>query len=504
MKRMRGGLRLCFAAIMLILAAWGTAAAFSNRPPGERTSLLAAQAALTVFACFLVWRHAGDDPADLRVVLPLHVLLYAGLSNVVPALLPGLRPPDLAEIMDLRIPESGAGDYAIATLAALGLLAGWATGLGIVSRILPVSRGGGKRPGGLPGGATALSAMLILFALVLAGTLRFGLEYAGTLSDESTTTLALPEQLLFHGLFSFLPIGPAVAAVVWMRQRRRRPAVTAALVGVAIVFVGVLGIWRFRSTAMLAVVLPVVLLASRKQIDVRRWALPAVLLVGGSYAAITAVRISGVEEAVSEAQGRISVSDFLDAVGRRPLGQSVLGRALFDASYRTAGLEPVAALVAAQGTGRLSLQGGRVALSGFKQALPASLRPKLEVPERVKTAPAFFGVFGEGDWVTTFEAEAVMDAGAALTFLPGVVAGFLLGAIDRTLLRIGNVAGFDGVLVARMAFLMYPIAMGLSLADMTLLFLKATAGYVVVFVLAGLCVNAATRPRAVLGGSAPG
>jgi hypothetical protein len=248
----------------------------------------------------------------------------------------------------------------------------------------------------------------------------------------------------------------------------------------------------------------VVLLASRKQIDVRRWALPAVLLVGGSYAAITAVRISGVEEAVGEAQGRISVSDFLDAVGRRPLGQSVLGRALFDASYRTAGLEPVAALVAAQGSGRLNLQEGRVALSGFKQALPASLRPKLEVPERVKTAPAFFGVFGEGDWVTTFEAEAVMDAGAALTFLPGVVAGFLLGAIDRTLLRIGNVAGFDGVLVARMAFLMYPIAMGLSLADMTLLFLKATAGYVVVLVLAGLCVNAATRPRAVLGGSAPG
>jgi hypothetical protein len=504
MKRMRGGLRLCFAAIMLILAAWGTAAAFSNRPPGEITSLLAAQAALTVFACLLVWRHAGDDPADLRVVLPLHALLYAGLSNVVPALLPGLRPPDLAKIIGLRIPESGAGDYAIATLAALGLLAGWATGLGIVSRILPVSRGGGKRLGGRPGGATALSAMFILFALVLAGTLRFGLEYAVTLSDERVATLALPDQLLLHGIFWFLSIGPLLAAVVWMRQRRRRPAVTAALVGVAIVFVAVLGVWRMRSTAMLAVVLPVVLLASQGQINVRRWALPAVLLVGGSYAAITAVRISGVEEAVKEGQGQMSASDLLDAVGRRSLGQSVLGRAFFDASYRTAGLEPVAALVAAQGAGRLRLQEGRVALSGFKQALPASLRPKLEVPEKVKTAPAFLGVFGEGDWVTTFEAEAVMDAGVVLTFLPGVFAGLLLGAIDRALLWIGNVPGFDGVLVVRMAFLLYPIAVGGSLADMTLLFLKATVGYAIVFLLAGFLVNAALQRRVEAGGSVAG
>ena len=142
-------------------------------------------------------------------------------------------------------------------------------------------------------------------------------------------------------------------------------------------------------------------------------------------------------------------------------------------------------------------------LAGFRQALPAAMRPDFEVPERVKTAPSNFGIFTEGDWVTTFEAEAVLDAGAALTFLPGIVAGFLLGAIDRALLRIGNVAGFDGVLVARMAFLIYPIAVGGSLADMTLLFLKATAGYVVLFVLLGLCVNAVARQRAVPGGSVP-
>jgi hypothetical protein len=496
--------RACAAAIVFILAAWGVAATLSDRPFGQMASLLVAQAALTVVACLLVWRHAEDDPADLRVVLPLHVLLYSGLSNVVPALLPGLRPPDLAELMGLRMPESGAGDYAIATLAALGLLAGWATGLGIVSRILPVSRGGGERFGGLPRGSTALSAMLILFALVLAGTLRFGLEYAVTLSAERVATLALPDQLLLHGIFWFLSIGPLLAAVVWMRQQRRRPAVTAALVGVAIVFVAVLGVWRMRSTAMLAVALPVVLLASQGQINARRWALPAVLLVGGSYAVITAVRISGVEEAVREGRGQMSASDFLDAVGRQPLGQSILGRALFDASYRTAGLEPVAALVAAQDAGRLRPQAGRVALSGFRQALPAVLRPEFEVPERVKTAPALFGIFTEGDWVTTFEAEAVMDAGAALTFLPGVVAGLLLGVVDRLLLGIGNTAGFDGALVVRMAFLLYPIAVGASVADMTLLFLKGTAGYVVLFVLAGLLVNAAVRRRSLPGGRVPG
>ena len=106
-ERRRGG-HLCAAAIVLIVAAWSAAAAFSDRPPGEAASLLAAQAGLTVAACLLVWRHAGDDPADLRVVLPLHALLYSGLSNVVPALLPGLRPPDRNERLGgLRMPESG-------------------------------------------------------------------------------------------------------------------------------------------------------------------------------------------------------------------------------------------------------------------------------------------------------------------------------------------------------------------------------------------------------------
>jgi hypothetical protein len=496
----RGGRRACAAAVVLILAAWGVAAAFSNRPLRDVASLLAAQAALTAVACLLVWRHASDEPADLRVVLPLHALLYAGLSNVVPALLPGLRPAELAELIGLRLPESGAGDYAVATLAALGLLAGWAVGLGVVSRVLPASRGGSARASGLPGGSTALSAMLILFALVAAGTLRFGLEYAVTLSDERVATLGLADQLLFHGLFSFLPIGPALAAIVWMSRPNRGRAATAALLAVAMVFVGVLGVWRMRSTAMLAVVLPVVLLSSRKKIDVRRWALPAVLLVGLSYAAITAVRISGVEEAVREGEGRTSARDLLAVVGRRPLGESVLGRAAFDASYRTAGLEPVAALVAAQEAGRLRPQGGRVAVSGFQQALPAALRPAFEVRERVKTAPAEFGVFTEGDWVTTFEAEAVLDAGVALTFLPGLLAGLLLGAIDRVILSIGNVAGFDGVLVFRMAFLLYPIAVGGSVADMTLLFLKATVGYLILFFLAGLLVYAAARRHAVPSG----
>ncbi|HEY3350324.1 MAG TPA: hypothetical protein VGM13_11160 [Thermoanaerobaculia bacterium] len=489
MSENRGGGRACGAAIVLILAAWGVAAVFSDRPLGEKASLLAAQAALTVVACLLVSRHAGDEPADLRVVLPLHALLYSGLSNVVPALLPALRPASLAEIVSLRMPESGAGDYAIATLSALGLLVGWATGLEIVSRCFPASRGGAARPLGTPRDSTALAAMLILFVLVAAGTLRFGLEYAITLSDERVTTLGLGDQLLFHGLFSFMPIGPALAAIVWMSHERRRPAVTAALVGASCLFVGVLGVWRMRSTAMLAVVLPMLLLSSRRRIDVRRWALPGVLLVVASYAAITAVRISDLEEAVREGAGRMSAADFLGAVGRQPPGESVSGRALFDASYRTAGLEPVAALVAAQDAGRLPLQEGRVLRAGFEQALPASLRTEFEVPERVKTAPSLFGIFTEGDWVTTFAAEAVLDSGAALTFLPGVVAGLLLGLVDRLLLRAGNARGFDGILVVRMAFLLYPIAVGASVADMTLLFLKATVGYAALFVLASLFVS---------------
>jgi hypothetical protein len=221
-------------------------------------------------------------------------------------------------------------------------------------------------------------------------------------------------------------------------------------------------------------------------IDARRLAFPTLLLVGGVYAAITAVRISGLERAVWEGQGRIDASELLDAIGRRDPGQSILGRALFDASYRTAGLEPVAALVAAQRTGHLRPQEGRVAISGFKQALPAAWRPELAVPERVKSAPSHFDVFTEGDWVTTFEAEAVLDAGAAFTFIPGLLGGLLLGVVDRLLVRAGNANGFDGVLVVRMAFLLYPIAIGASLADMTLLFFKATAGYAVLFVLAGL------------------
>ncbi len=486
MMRFDARLRFCVAVILLILTAWGAAAALSNRPVGDVALLLAAQAALTIAACLLVWRHAGDDPIDLRVVMPLHILLYSGLSNVVPALLPRLRPAELANLIALRMPEAGAGDYATATLAALGLLMGWAAGLEVVSHLAPASGSSCRRAAGLPSGGTARAALVVLLVLVCACTLRYGLEFGVTLTDENVVSMPFAEQLLFHGLFWFLPVGPLLAAVAWMRRTRPGRFETAGLMGIALVLVAVLAVWRMRSTAMLAVVLPVVVLAAKGRIDARRWAVPAVLLVGGAYAAITVVRISGLEQAVSERQGRLSISELLDALARRSPEQTVSGRALFDASYRTAGLEPVAALVAAQSNGRLKPQEGRVARAGFQQALPAALRPGLDVPERVKTAPSHFGIFTEGDWVTTFEAEAVLDAGPAFTFLPGFLAGLLLGVVDLVLLRLGNSHGFDGVLVVRTAFLLYPIAVGASVADMTLLFFKGTAGYAVLFVPAGL------------------
>ena len=487
---------------VLIAAGWIVAALLSPYPFAAAVPFILAQFALTTLLLGLlavsrkVWKETGPDTTAF---VALHGLIYYGFANVVPVFFRDTRPLELKLLMEERIPEAGLAAYAGATLAAIGLVAGAALGARIVLAAageIRLRAGENRRIPWLPGASTSAGILAVLVVVVLAGSARFGLDFAVTLSDENVRELGLLDQLLLHGLFWFLPLGPSLAATVYLQARRPRRATTVILVATSVILVAVVAVWRMRSTAMIAAALPFLLLGLTGRIDIRKWFGAVAVLLAVSYAAVTAVRISDLETLVTTSRGRpLDSSEVRDAVARRSGDQTVAGRAFFDFSYRAAGLEPVAALCEAQEKGQLRLQGGRVVVAGFLQSLPARLRPQQDLPLRVKTAPAVLGVFGEGDWVTTFLSEAVLSFGIWATVLYGFAAGLLIALIERLLVLFGSRPLFEGFLILRYAFLLYFVTAGADLATMTALFFKATIGYLAMFVLVGAIVQAVATPR---------
>ena len=112
----------------VISMAWLIAALLSNRPLSESLMLVLAQTVLAFFTFGVLTKTFPRQQTvygpRLIFVIGLHVLVYYGLSNVIPALLLELRPQNLMT----HIPVSPAWAYALATIAAALMLLGIVVG----------------------------------------------------------------------------------------------------------------------------------------------------------------------------------------------------------------------------------------------------------------------------------------------------------------------------------------------------------------------------------------
>jgi len=481
---------------LLLTTLWVVAALCSSHPLDDSLLLVVLQALLALLALWLLTRRGArpsspGGPTMMRA-LGLHALLYYGIANVVPALLLQWRAgrPSSLEWM----PASPIVAYSLASLAALLFLAGAWLGDTLADGILPMRAPRSNAWDGqpeypwLPGYRLAIAACVSLLLVVGVGTAIYGLQWGTVLTEEAIAGLTLAEQLLFHGVFVFLPVPPLLAAIAYVRAetRRRRQIARWLLILAALVTLAGLAAWRMRSIAMIAITLPVVLLVHAGRLSARRVVLPSAILAALVYSVVTVVRLSDLPALIeTEGVSRLRAFNVISAFAGRSQDETVLGRALFDLSYRTAGLEAVAPILQAQTAGWLEPRWGEVMWADFLQALPAAFRPEFQLVQRTKTAPGYYGVFREGDWVTTPLAELALDFGPFLLFFPAIMVGLGLSLIDRGLLRLGMRPRLQGLLVLRFAWLLGLVLFEVDIFSRTLNFFKATAAYTVLLLLLG-------------------
>jgi hypothetical protein len=85
-----------------------------------------------------------------------------------------------------------------------------------------------------------------------------------------------------------------------------------------------------------------------------------------------------------------------------------------------------------------------------------------------------------------------MDVGPWLVLLPAVAVGLMLALFDRALLWLGQRPTLQPLLVVRMAWLLMVLNTD-SLANATLMFVKGTIGYSVLFLACGLGASVASK-----------
>lgn len=490
-------MRLAFAVFFaLSLAVWLAAAGLTHQPLAEALSLVAAQGMLAIMLCLLyAWSKGRWLPASgptVATILICHTAVYYGVSNLVPALLPDLRPESIAMLVEYRISPAPPSFYIIGTLSAVLFVMAFCTGaravLVLPVRLVPPPT---RVYLWLPSCRFCVMACAIFLFFVLWGTARYSSQFVtGAMTSEAMAELCLVDQLVFHGLLYFLPIAPLLSAAALLQSAvpRNRRWIKLLLAGASVTTFLALATWGMRSTAMIAIMLPIALLSHAGAINWRRAVLSCAVLLTLIYSLVTYVRHSELSTLLAETTSLrdLTIANVADSLRQRRVEEGVLEHFVGDLSYRVAGLEAAAALLQAQREDRLFLQFGRVTLAGFKQALPSSFRPEFEIAARVKTAPSHYGIFQSGDWVTTVLAEQILDFGPYFLVVPAAIAGFFMALIDRALLVLGRLEILQGLLVLRLAFFTFIVSNGGSLADISLLFFKATIGYTALLVFLGL------------------
>jgi len=469
-----------------IFIIWSIAGLISDRPIEDAFILVLTQSGISICAFILLYKFIPSRRVgpEFGFIICLHYFIYYSISNIVPALLPGIRPIKI-QVMLERIPLASAWSYGIASIASGLLVFGLIIGAYLSQKFLPLLPIDKREAKFIwfPGYRLNVYACNFILLVVIYGTLRFGLNEI-MVSEQLFTDLSLFQQMVFHGLFYFLPIAPLLAAFALVRAttlKQRRFTYWLLAMACLITFFD-LSILGQRSTAIIALLVPIVFLAFIGKINFRQIILPTLVGMVFIYAGVTLVRDSNLRYFLSNKDSDISLKTFTSILTTQNENKDVLGHAIADISYRTAGLEAVAAFIQKHNEDVLAYQYGITVGSGFIQALPRALRHIDEMPEQIKIAPSYLGIFDPGDWVTTILAEFTLDFGPFWLFFPAIIAGFIFGMIDRILLIMGQTPQLEGLLILRIVFLLYIISNGGSLAGMTLLLFKATIGYTILLI----------------------
>jgi hypothetical protein len=434
---------------------------------------------------------------NILSLLALHVLLYYCIANIFPAIIPEQR-TYFSQMMN-KIPESDVGYYFLSSVAAVVFLVATVLGYYACNSLFKNFSVHRSRLNSfsnvpwLPSYQTSLLFSSVLMICIIYATIMYGWKTGTILTDENIIEFTFFEKLTFHGSIYFLPVPPILGSSAYIQANSLKQKKYALwLFGLScLVTLLCLIIWRQRSTAMIAVSLSICLLGYTNTIPWKKLILPIILSVVIAYSLVTIVRESALPALISMSGdlSGTSAAEMISAIQPESNDMGILSSFLNDMSYRTAGLEGVAAIIMAQERGNIELMMGRVTFAGFKKSLPMSLRGENTFDDRIKTAPSFYGVFDEGDWVTTILAEQVMDYGIFILFLPSFVIGFLLCAIDALLYYMGSMPSCDSLLVIRISWLLYIISNGGCLSDLTLNFIKATIGYTFMLLIIGYIYN---------------
>jgi hypothetical protein len=242
-----------------------------------------------------------------------------------------------------------------------------------------------------------------------------------------------------------------------------------------------------RGPAIISLLLPLALFVYTGRLRWHTTAVPALVLCSLVYAAVTVARVSSLGEQLGLGTTP-TVGTAGEVLSAGADSDILLEKFLTDISYRTSGLEAVAGIVEGQSQGVLRPMAGRVMFAGFLQSLPAVIRPTDDLPDRIKTAPSYYGWFEPGDFVTTQLSELVMDAGPWLVIVPAVIVGMLLAMLDQLLLALGQHPSLQPLLVVRIAWLLM-ILNAASIGETTVLFVKGTMGYTILVLSFGFVGN---------------
>lgn|GEM_PF-5441754 len=435
-------------------------------------------------------------------VFALHVMLYYGVFNIIPALFPEWRPELIVLLVLYRIPSSPVTAYTVATVAAIMLLLGVQCGsrfAQIIRRrraedpVLPAQDG---RLFWMPGYQMSVSIAVSLSAVIVLATVRYGPEFGILMTDiDRVSALPLWEQLLYHGIFPFLPLPSLLAtnALLIAPSASAKRWSILLLAVVAVLGLVSLSIWGMRTPALMVFALPMSLFVYAKKMHWKKLVLPGILLTVSVYVVVTIARLG---EIGSQLLGnRASVSQVMSLARSSGENDQLLQQAASDISYRNSGLETSASIFTGQNMGAIPHPlYGKVTAAGFLQALPASIRPRVDIPERLKTAPSHFGWFAPGDWVTPLLSEVLLDSGPWLALMHGLLIGLLLTVVDDLFLLIGQHPTFQSLLVIRFAWLLL-LLHAPSVAELTLMFFKASVGFALFFIIVSFVARIRRKTR---------
>jgi hypothetical protein len=446
---------------------------------------------LTFLLSFFIFRDYSSKSSLIQII-SFHFLIYYGIFNVIPALVSDWRPDNISTMLS-RIPKTGIIFYSIASLSAILFFLGCIFGVSIYNFFFKghLDIKSNAKKWFLPDSYLCLNIGIFLNVIQIVSLFLFSLN-SNLSTDDEILNLTFIEQIVFHGVtyFSSISILLYVSAYVQSNNIITKKHIKVATIFSIVINLLTVFVLGQRSTVLISFMLPVLYLITNGKMKPSRVLLPFLLISFILYSFISFFRDSNVKALLTVAMNNeVEIIEISKEVVSSKGNFDLITRGIGDISYRTAGLEACAAIIQSQSKGELDYQWGNTIYSGILQSLPRIFRNSDYIPERIKTAPYKFGVFDEGDWVTTILAEFVLDFGPFLIIFPALFLGLVLAFIDHFFLIIIRSKYFKSLSIVRIAFLIFLLSNGGSFSEITFLFFKAVSGFAFVFVIITIISN---------------